>query len=133
MPTKAPRAPAPDPDRAAITQWLVRFTAGDSEAGPAVLDLLYRELHRIARRYMSRERPEHTLQTTALLHEAYLDLVDQKERTWQNRGHFLAAAAQAMRRILIDYARARLSRKRGGEAIHLEMSAEAVVTMQRPE
>ena len=124
---------AADRQRSLVTQWLVRFSAGDADAGPMVLNLLYRELHRMARRYMNRERPGHTLQPTALLHEAYLELVDRKDQNWQNRAHFLAAAAQAMRRILIDYARTRLARKRGQDAIHVEISPEMAVTMSRPE
>jgi len=125
--------PHSESDRTAVTEWLARFRAGDPDAGTMVLSLLYRELHRLARRYMSKERSSHTLQTTALLNEAYMELVQQRDQNWQNRAHFLAAASQAMRRILIDYARARLSQKRGGEAIRVEAVENVAVVMHRPE
>jgi RNA polymerase sigma factor (TIGR02999 family) len=79
-----------------------------------LIPLVYDELHQIARRYLRRERPDHTLQTTALVHEAYLRLVDHKKADWQTRIHFFAAAAQLMRHILVDYARAHQAHKRGG-------------------
>jgi RNA polymerase sigma factor (TIGR02999 family) len=120
-------------DRQAITQWLIRFRQGDSEACEKVLDLLYPELHRLARYHMSRERPGHSLQPTALLNEAYVELVDQEGQSWQNRAHFLAAAAQVMRRILINYARARLARKRGGDLVRVEATGEVGVAMRHPE
>jgi RNA polymerase sigma factor (TIGR02999 family) len=116
-------APNPQPDNAnSITLYLKRLRQRDPDAERKVADLLYPELHRLARRYMKRERPGHTLQPTELLNEAYLELIDQDARDWANRAHFLATAAQAMRRILIDYARARFARKRGGDGVRIELS-----------
>ncbi len=99
-----------------ITLLLREWSDGNGEALDALVPLVYEELRRQAARYLRRERPDHTLQTTALIHEAYLKLVDQKNVRWQNRAHFFAIAAQAMRRILVDYARAKHRDKRGGEA-----------------
>jgi RNA polymerase sigma factor (TIGR02999 family) len=87
------------------------------------LPLVYDELHRQASRYLRRERAGHTLQTTALIHEAYLKLIDQREVNWQNRAHFFGVAAQAMRRILVDYAKARHREKRGGADENLPLEA----------
>ena len=87
---------------------------GKSEALDELLPHIYNELHRQAAAYLRRERPNHTLQTTALVHEAYLKLVDQKQVEWKSRGHFFALAAQAMRRILVDHAKSRHREKRGG-------------------
>jgi len=111
---------------AAVTALLRRLTAGDSEAAAEVIPVIYEELRRLAAHYMVRERSDHTLQTTALVHEAYLRLVDQQKSTWQNRAHFYGAAAQVMRRILVDHARARRAEKRGGDAPHLSLD-EALV------
>jgi len=97
-----------------ITQLLLRARHGDRDAESALVPLVYDELRRQARRYMRNERPDHTLQATALVHEAYLKLIEQTEITWQNRAHFFGVAAQLMRRILVDHARAKLARKRGG-------------------
>ncbi len=104
-----------------VTALLNKLTAGDSGAASRVVPLIYEELRRLAAHYMAGERPGHTLQTTALVHEAYLRLVDQRQATWQNRTHFYGAAATVMRRILVDHARARLSEKRGGHAPHLAL------------
>src|SRR5262245_40674439 len=90
-----------------ITQLLQQWTDGDEQASEKLLSLLYAELHRMAQRYMRQERPEHTLQTTALINEAYLRLVDWKNVQWQNRAHFFRVCAQVMRRILVDCARSR--------------------------
>ena len=87
---------------------------GRSEALDELLPHIYNELHRQAAAYLRRERPNHTLQTTALVHEAYLKLIDQKQVQWKSRGHFFALAAQAMRRILVDHAKSRHREKRGG-------------------
>jgi len=87
---------------------------GKSEALDELLPHIYNELHRQAAAYLRRERPNHTLQTTALVHEAYLKLIDQKQVEWKSRGHFFALAAQAMRRILVDHAKSRHREKRGG-------------------
>jgi RNA polymerase sigma factor (TIGR02999 family) len=100
---------------------LGRLTAGDSAAAAEVVPFIYGELRRLATHYMAHERPHHTLQTTALVHEAYLRLVDQRQACWRNRAHFYGAAAQVMRRILVDHARARQAEKRGGDAEHLSL------------
>ena len=97
-----------------LTQLLVAWSDGDREALDELLPLVEGELRRLAHRYMSRERHGHTLQTTALVNEAYLRLIDQKQVRWQNRAHFFAIAAQMMRRILINHARDRAAVRRGG-------------------
>ncbi|MCI0336379.1 MAG: sigma-70 family RNA polymerase sigma factor [Acidobacteria bacterium] len=97
-----------------ITQLLLAWSDGEREALDKLLPLVYRELKRLAERYLRRERSGHTLQPTALVHEAYLKLIDQKHVRWQNRAHFFGVAAQAMRRILVDHARSFQSEKRGG-------------------
>jgi RNA polymerase sigma-70 factor (ECF subfamily) len=97
-----------------ITQMLREWGEGRSEALDELLPHIYNELHRQAAAYLRRERPNHTLQTTALVHEAYLKLIDQKQVEWKSRGHFFALAAQAMRRILVDHAKSRHREKRGG-------------------
>ena len=96
-----------------VTQLLADLKDGRPDSASQLIPLVYDELHRLARRQMRHERPDHTLQATALVHEAYLRLVNQRQRTWQNRAHFIAVAAQVMRRILVDYARARRTLKRG--------------------
>jgi RNA polymerase sigma factor (TIGR02999 family) len=97
-----------------VTQLLIAWNAGDRSAVERLMPLVYAELREIAERQFRRERAGHTLQPTAVVHEAYFRLVDQTRATWKNRGHFFAIAAQAMRRILIDHARAREAQKRGG-------------------
>jgi RNA polymerase sigma factor (TIGR02999 family) len=97
-----------------VTQLLADAQNGQPQAAPHLVSLVYDELHRVARQQMRHERPDHTLQATALVHEAYLRLVSQSERTWQNRTHFIRLAAQVMRRLLIDHARARRTAKREG-------------------
>ena len=108
-----------------ITRMLQEWSGGNHDALDALLPLVYAELHRQASRYLRRERAGHTLQTTALIHEAYLKLIDQRTVNWQNRAHFFGIAAQAMRRILVDYARGRHRAKRGGigEDLPLEEAA----------
>jgi RNA polymerase sigma factor (TIGR02999 family) len=103
-----------DPDTAAITQWLLAWSDGHQEALGQLLPLVYRDLRRLAARYMRREPADHALQPTALVHEAYLRLVDQRQVQWRNRAHFFGMAAGMMRRILVDHARERLAEKRGG-------------------
>ncbi len=98
-----------------VTQLLSALTRGDEEAGEKLIPLVYVELRRLARSYMRRERTDHTLQATALVHEAYLKLVEQRSANWQSRAHFFGVAAHVMRRILIDHARGHLRQKRGGE------------------
>ncbi len=113
-----------------ITRMLQEWSGGKQEALDALLPLVYAELHRQASRYLRRERPDHTLQTTALIHEAYMKLVDQREVNWQNRTHFFGIAAQMMRRILVDYARERHRAKRGGIAEDLPLEAAALVVSE---
>ncbi len=102
------------PEKGEVTRLLIAWNAGDRDAVERLMPLVYAELRRIAERQFRRERAGHTLQPTAVVHEAYFRLVDQTRVTWKNRGHFFAIAAQAMRRILIDHARAREADKRGG-------------------
>ena len=93
---------------------LIDWRKSDPEAAARLMPFVYEELRQLARQYLQRERPDHTLQATGLVHEAYLRLVDQRTTTWQNRAHFLGVAAQVMRRILVDYARTHRAEKRGG-------------------
>jgi len=99
-----------------ITQLLIAWNEGDQRARDELTPLIYDELRRLARGYLRRERPGHTLQPTALVHEAFLRLIDQSQVNWQNRAHFFGAAARLMRQILINHAEARRAAKRGGEA-----------------
>ena len=113
-----------------VTQLLVAWSDGDPTALNELVPLVNEELRRLARSYMRRERPGHTLQTSALVNEAYLRLVDQKQVHWQNRAHFLAIAAQLMRRILVDHARSHGRQKRGGEAQRMSLDATAIVSKE---
>lgn len=97
-----------------VTQLLIEWGKGDQRARDELMPLVYSELRRLARNYLRKERPEHTLQPTALVNEAYLKLVDQKSTRWQNRAQFYGVAAQLMRRILVDHARQHQAAKRGG-------------------
>jgi RNA polymerase sigma factor (TIGR02999 family) len=99
-----------------ITQRLVAWSNGDSEALEGLMQIVYKELRRLANHYLRSERPDHTLQPTALVHEAYLRLTGQNRVHWQNRAHFFGVAAQMMRRVLVDHARANCRAKRGGAA-----------------
>lgn len=110
-----------------ITQLLAEWSDGNQAALDKLYPLVYDELHRLARRYMSRERKGHTLQTTALIHEAYVRLVDQRNVHWANRSHFFAISAQIMRRILIDHARRHAYAKRGGGAQQVSLEEVAAV------
>lgn len=105
-----------------VTQLLIGWSNGDREALDALLPVVYEELRKQAARYLRHERVGHTLQTTALIHEAYLKLVDQKNVHWQNRAHFFGIAAQLMRRILVDHARAKKRTKRGGSDIRVSFN-----------
>lgn len=105
-----------------VTQLLVAWSNGDAAALDRLMPLVYAELRRLAHRYMSRERPGHTLQSTALVNEAYLRLVDQESMRWENRAHFFGIAARLMREILIEYARGRRAAKRGGGQYKLSLS-----------
>src|SRR3989440_10195982 len=99
-----------------VTQLLQAWSGGDESALEKLIPLVYDKLHRLAKRYMGRERPGHTLQTTALVNEAYLRLIDASQVQWQNRAHFFAISAQVMRRILVDAARRHQALKQGGDA-----------------
>ena len=116
-----------------VTQLLGDWSGGDEGALEKLIPLVQPELHRLAHHYMSRERAGHTLQTTALLNEAYLQLTDKTQPTWQNRTHFMAVAAQLMRRIMVDHARARHALKRGSGAIRVTLDETALVTEERAE
>ena len=105
-----------------VTELLIGWGNGDKDALDALVPLVYDELRRQASRYLRRERVGHTLQTTALIHEAYLRLVDQKNVPWQNRAHFFGIAAQLMRRILVDHARTKKRAKRGGSDVRVSLS-----------
>jgi RNA polymerase sigma-70 factor, ECF subfamily len=113
-----------------VTQLLLAWSAGDPAAQERLMPLVYGELRQLAKRYMARERPDHTLQATALVNEAYLRLVDAKQVRWQNRAHFFAVSARLMRHILVDLARSRHYQKRGGEAQHVSLE-EALLVSQR--
>lgn len=114
-----------------VTQLLCDWRGGDSTALEKLIPLVQPELQRLAHQYMSRERPGHTLQTTALLDDAYLQLADKTHPQWQNRAHFFAVAAQLMRRIMVDHARQRQALKRGGGAIRVTLDEAAAVTQTR--
>jgi RNA polymerase sigma factor (TIGR02999 family) len=116
------------PKQHEITQLLAEWSDGNQSALDELYPLVYDELHRLARRYMSRERKGHTLQTTALINEAYVRLVDQKNVHWANRSHFFAISAQIMRRILIDHARRHGYAKRGGGAQQVSLEEAAIIT-----
>lgn len=105
-----------------VTQLLIDWNGGDKTALEKLLPMIYQELHLLASRYLRRERPNHTIQATALVNEAYLRLIDQKQVQWQNRAHFFAIAAQMMRRILINYARDQHAAKRGGYTIKVSLN-----------
>jgi len=111
-----------------VTQLLVDWSNGDKSALEKLFPLVYDELRRAARQYMRRENPGHTLQTTALVHEAYLRLIDQRHTQWRNRAHFFAIAAQIMRRILLDHARSYQYKKRGGGAHQVSLDETAIVS-----
>jgi len=104
-----------------VTQLLKAWTAGDQQALETLTPLVYRQLHQVAQRYMAGERSNHTLQTTALVNEVYLRLVDCGQVEWQDRAHFFAVSAQLMRRILIDFARSRGCQKRGAAMFHISL------------
>ena len=114
-----------------ITQLLQAWSEGDKTAHDRLVPLVYEQLHRLAQRYMRRERPGHTLQTTALVHEAYVRLIGTENVRWQNRAHFFAVSARLMRRILVDFARAKHNLKRGGNALQVTMD-EALAVSSEP-
>jgi len=114
-----------------VTQLLLAWNQGDATALEQLIPLVYEELRRLAHRYMDGERPGHTLQTTALVNEAYLRLVDSSRVRWQNRAHFFAVAAQLMRRVLVDFARSRHYLKRGGAAQQVSLEEALMVSAER--
>ena len=114
-----------------VSRLLADCGDGDQAAFNQLLPLVYDELHRLASSYMSRERPDHTLQTTALVNEAYLRLADQRDPRWQNRVHFFAVASKVMRQILIDHARRRTRAKRGGNQTRLSLDEAAILSDER--
>jgi len=112
---------APTPDPARVTQLLRRWSEGDAAARDELVPIVYRTLHRLAEHYLADERHAATLQPTALVHEAYVRLVDQAPAEWHSRDHFYGVAAHLMRQVLVDHARRRLSQKRGGGVVPLEL------------
>ena len=120
-----------DPSTHQVTHLLRAWGEGDQAALGDLVPLVYQEMHRLAQVYMSRERSSHTLQTTALVNEAYLRLVDTTQASWQNRAHFFAICANVMRRILVEWARSRQALKRGGAAAPLEL-VESLVVAEGP-
>src|SRR5215212_7028340 len=122
--------PVSPPTSAEVTSLLVASSQGDVEALDKLLPLVYAELRKLARRYLRRERPDHSLQPTALVHEAYLRLIGQ-EVSWQNRAHFFGVAAEMMRRILIDHARKHQAQKRGSGGIKLSLDEAIDLTDER--
>ncbi len=113
-----------------VTQLLQAMQHGDEQAAERLLPLVYKELHRLASSYMRRERPEHTLQPTALIHEAYLRLAHE-DVDWKNREHFIGVAAHVMRRVLVDYAKARNADKRGGGVQRVELVDGLAISIER--
>ena len=109
-----------------LTVMLREWSEGNADASERLMPLVYEELRRQAARFLSKERPGHTLQTTALIHETYLKLVNQREPNWNSRAHFFAISANLMRRILIDYARTKYRDKRGGHAINITLDESLV-------
>jgi RNA polymerase sigma factor (TIGR02999 family) len=114
-----------------VTRLLKAWGQGDDGALGRLIPLVQQELHRLAHRYMSREKPDHTLQTTALVNEVYLRLVDIAQVSWQDRAHFFAIAARMMRRILTDFARSRNYQKRGGTVFHVSFDEALAVSKER--
>jgi RNA polymerase sigma factor (TIGR02999 family) len=121
------------PRETEVTALLVELAKGNQAAQEQLVPLVYRELKRLARAYMRRERPEHTLQTTALVHEAYLKLVSHESPNWQGRSHFFGIAAQLMRQILIDHARGHVREKRGGAKVTLPLNEALVLSPEHSE
>jgi RNA polymerase sigma-70 factor (ECF subfamily) len=114
-----------------VTQLLQQWSRGDDAALAELTPLVYEELRRLAHHYMEGQRPDHTLQTTALVNEAYLRLADQTNPTWQSRAHFFAVAARAMRQIVVDYARSNRAQKRGGGGARIELDESAILSPEQ--
>lgn len=123
--------PTIDETQPQITERLIAWRNGDPTAQDDVIRAVYQELHRMAERYLRRESPSNTLQPTALVHEAYLRLIDQTQVNWQNRAHFFGVAAQMMRRILVDHARTKQRDKRGGTERTLSLEEAITVSRER--
>lgn len=121
------------PSPADVTSLLNELAAGDQEAAAKLVPLVYEELHRLATRRLRHERPDHTLQATALVHEAYMKLVAQRDAKWQNRAQFFAVASQVMRRILVDYARGQQRIRRGGKQQKVSLDDVLLVSPSRTE
>jgi len=116
-----------------VTELLAHWSQGDDAALAELTPLVYEELRHLAHRQMAGERPDHTLQTTALVNEAYLRLADQTNPRWQNRAHFFAVAARAMRQILVSYARSQRAQKRGGGALKVDLDEAALISPEQTE
>ena len=114
-----------------VTRLLQQWRHGDDSALAELTPLVYEELHRLAHHYMEGQRPDHTLQTTALVNEVYLRLADQTDPNWQSRAHFFAVAARAMRQILVSYARSQQSQKRGGGGAKIELDEAAIISPEQ--
>ena len=121
--------PSASPHR--VTQLLTEWSHGDDAALAELTPLVYQELRRLAHYYMEGQRPDHTLQTTALVNEAYLRLADQTNPNWQSRAHFFAVAAHAMRQILVSYARSNRAQKRGGGGVKIELDESAILSPEQ--
>ena len=119
------------PSREEVTNLFNDWSNADQDSLNRLMPLVYNELHRLASSYLRHERPDHTLQTTALVHEAYLKLVDQKKANWRGRVQFFAAAAKVMRHVLVDYARSRGAAKRGGGYCRLSLDEAAVSSQEK--
>ena len=119
------------PSTQEVTEMLVAWSNGDESALERLVPLVHDELHRLAHRYKNREGPGHVLQTTALVNEAYLRLVDSSQVRWQNRAHFFAVSSQLMRRILVDFARSRNYLKRGGDAVQVSLDKVLAITPEQ--
>jgi RNA polymerase sigma factor (TIGR02999 family) len=121
--------PSVSPHR--VTQLLEQWSQGENAALAELTPLVYEELRRLAHHFMEGQRPDHTLQTTVLVNEAYLRLADQTNPNWQNRAHFFAVAARAMRQILVNYAKSSQAQKRGGGALKVELDEAAIVSPEQ--
>jgi RNA polymerase sigma factor (TIGR02999 family) len=124
---------APSVSQQRVTNLLVRWSQGDDRALAELTPLVYEELRRLAHYHMGGQRPNHTLQTTALVNEVYLRLADQTNPRWQNRAHFFAVAARGMRQILVNYARSQQAQKRGGGAVKVDLDEAALVSAEESE
>jgi RNA polymerase sigma-70 factor, ECF subfamily len=122
-----------DPVPPDVTSLLKKLADGNQDVARELIPIVYRELHRLAASHLRRERRDHTLQATALVHEAYIKLVTQRNADWQNRAHFFAVASNLMRRILVDYARRQLRAKRGGRQAKLSLDEVVLLSPERPE